>query len=213
MNCEYLNSLIESIIQEELLDEGAQTVDTLEHGGYALAIIKGNRQNEFILYDPLLIEFRKNKNPVVGSITINQIKHNNDVWKASYSSARKSYGPILYEIAMSYIYPSFLRADTLFVSDGARKVWEYFYEHRRDEVNIEPLSKLTPDYPPADIDPSSNKNPEHMSMGYAFSIKQPKDYSSLLKRHQDFAKKINMDQKHLESSLASEANSLFKELF
>ena len=37
MNYEYLNSLIESIIQEELLDEVAQTIDSSEQSGLALA--------------------------------------------------------------------------------------------------------------------------------------------------------------------------------
>ena len=118
----------------------------------------------------------------------------------------------MYEIAMSYISPAYLRADTLFVSDAARKVWDFFLKNRKDEFQIEKLSYITPDYPPAE-ESSGNELERFDAHNYAFAIKETKNYSKLIKNHEQFAKQLGMPEKQLESSLEALSNDLFGKMF
>ena len=79
-------------------------------------------------------------NNVIGHISFSKIEK--DLYKIDFSAAEKGYGPLLYDMAMSTIYPNWLAADRNSVSDDAIRVWNFYFNNRTDvEKELLPYSK------------------------------------------------------------------------
>ena len=116
---EYIkNKLIESI-----LDEAAkQIADLPEDAG--LFISDNATWLNFTLYS-------KSENKIYGVITTSDINGSNKLQEVGRVAAEKGYGPLMYEMAMSYINPGYLMPSR----DGdirgeAWSVWEKFYQRK-----------------------------------------------------------------------------------
>lgn len=140
-----LKSLLEHLLSEDV-DEAAAAVAQARSEQLALAIIKGDYL-VLTLYRPLKLleimnEFSKKNikggnfydygNPrdiIVGQVTLVYSKEISEVAK---SAAEQGYGPLLYDMALSVVYPGFLISDRGSVSKSARKVWKYYFNNRTD---------------------------------------------------------------------------------
>ena len=153
-----LKTLLEQLLSEDV-DEAAVAVAQARSEQLAVAI---NKKHELCLtlYRPW--EVLKNMNEltagrkerigadsvlyeafdvdvIVGSMTIRRTKGTNEVIS---SAAEKGYGPLLYDIGLSLMYPEALMSDRGSVSGTARKVWDYYFRNRKDVNKIFMKSKL-----------------------------------------------------------------------
>jgi hypothetical protein len=112
-------------------------------GGFRTSSISGKGKNS-LLEDQfsgwavvnLLEEF---PNPVVGYI---RIKKSECGWVVHNSAAERGYGPLLYDIAMSYAGKTGLMPDRVEgVSRKARNIWKYYATQRQNDVRVYPLRK------------------------------------------------------------------------
>lgn len=205
-NKESLTKLIESIVEEEvsILDEKAKTTSDAENDGLAL-YIKKDEGIEFVLYEPtaLLSVFDGSahingtdgpEDVIAGFLRISNVDFEmcDGSWVVTNSAARQGYGPLLYDIAMSFISPQFLTADRDSVSPEAEKVWRVYYARRRSEFNVKPLIQ---NYN------CRNLNSKEPAVNYAFSIKQKLNYSSLTKAHKNLMSKMKGHSTKMENTL------------
>jgi len=162
-------------MSEELLDEVAKSIGDASH----LALyISQNNETTFALYDPNILEnmiidgFASRSNKLLMTIgTIAAKKSNNykHTWIVTGSAAVQGYGPLMYDILMSYIKPDFLRSDLSSVSKAAKKIWNHNLTLRANEYEVKPS--------PA---PLHQNEP---ALNHAFAIKNPIDYKSLVENH------------------------------
>jgi hypothetical protein len=84
---------------------------------------------------------------VVGMIDL--VRHHNELWNAwevRASAARKGYGPLMYDIAMSEC--GCITSDRRNVSDSAERVWSHYF-NRRPDVSHLPFDDIkNPQTPP-----------------------------------------------------------------
>ena len=119
---EYIkNKLIESI-----LDEAAMGLNDLPEDAGLFVKDNGTWVN-FMLYS-------KSEDKLYGVITIEDLNKDGNIRSVGRVAAEKGYGPMMYEIAMAYINPSYLMPSR----DGdirtaAWEVWKKFYQ-RNDIV-------------------------------------------------------------------------------
>lgn len=59
-----------------------------------------------------------------------------DVMLVSLAAAEKGWGPLVYDIALSIVYPKFLTSSRDDVSKHARKVWDYYLKSRSDIEHV-----------------------------------------------------------------------------
>lgn len=211
-----LNCLLEQLVEDVLvLDEAAKTIGALESEDLALSIMKGGTY--FVLYDPLLIDqedqIEDNYDYIHGFI---QIKHSStcNSWIVSYVSAKKNYGPTMYDIAMSYIYPDFMRADTRYISTAARKIWNFMYTHRANEFLMEPISDLSTSLSCKAAEEDESKNQvRHKSIDYAYAIKNWINLSVLTANHSKFVKTSKLVKRDFEYKLRVGSSKMFNDSF
>jgi len=77
---------------------------------------------------------------VVGNVGANHSDTN--MWRVNHSVAFAKYGPMLYEILLGLIYPSYLCSDYSLTKDS-RKVWNVMYT--RNDVEAIPVSEISDD--------------------------------------------------------------------
>jgi hypothetical protein len=137
---------------------------------------------------------------IVGQMTIGS--HRRGTSEVLGSAAEQGYGPMLYDISLSIIYPNFLISDRRSVSKSAKKVWDY-YHSKRPDVNVVFMSGAWAD--------SSN------STDYKYQIKKPKSFVSLSNNHLKFVstveKKYGLKKSKIESSLSAAADYYFRDSF
>lgn len=123
---EYIkNKLIESII-----DEAARGLNDLPQDASLFVKDNGTWVN-FILYS-------KSEDKLYGVITIEDLNKDGNIRSVGRVAAEKGYGPMMYEIAMAYINPSFLMPSRDGgIRTGAWEVWKKFYD--RKDVNKKTL--------------------------------------------------------------------------
>ena len=65
--------------------------------------------------------------------------NNKSIWQTTSSSAERSWGPLLYEVALEYVSSKggMLMSDRLTVSDDAERVWDYYLRRSQSESNLE----------------------------------------------------------------------------
>lgn len=202
-----LSCLVESMVVEELsmLAEEAKTASDLESEGLCLAV----HNKRFTLYDPV-VATNKLTNPAVGNIEIKFLAHCNN-WKVEYSAARKGYGPVMYDIAMSHISPEFLRADTTHVSEDARKVWKYMFNHRGNEFLMEPIEDMAKEISKPFCGTAAKGS--HKAFEYAYAIKNKLNIEPLVKNNNDYAEKQGTDLEIFNRDMQWFGGKLFNQLF
>jgi hypothetical protein len=112
---------------------------------------------------------------IVGSLEIIPDPHlgPEDVWVVASSAASKGYGPLLYDLAMSAVYPGYLRPSAM-ITPSAKRVWSFYFGGRSGSVEhvLPPgLTKATLGKVP----------PDKRHLEYIYRIKRPISLKQLLK--------------------------------
>lgn len=130
------NKLLQQFISESLdapLLETAKGISDIDNSKYVLIAKRGNGYK---------IEIRTFDKPEpIGSLIMRPKEDCDGAFVISGSSAKKGWGPLLYDIAMEWAtkHGNGLAPDRLRVSPDALKVWE-FYDNKRQDVVSFPLS-------------------------------------------------------------------------
>lgn len=59
-----------------------------------------------------------------------------DTFTISLAAAEKGWGPMMYDLALSLVHPGFLASDRHDVSGYAKKVWDFYFQHRQDVEHV-----------------------------------------------------------------------------
>ena len=105
----------------------------------ALSATKDNIDYGYAIEDTISFN-----NAIVGYVLFDE----NDTCKAyevKQSAALQGYGPLLYDLVLSHIYPGFLVSDRSSVSKEARKVWNFYLNNRPDVNKVLITSIYNPD--------------------------------------------------------------------
>lgn len=211
-----LNFLIEKIISEVIFAESAIKIDQLQDNfGLYVRSVGGPNDNIFILYNiDEIKEIQKAKDyheknkfanefqvstdemlkVVYGFIQTEAYGKQTKVNEVVVAAAQKGYGPLMYEVAMSYNPERFLMADRGSIKPGAIKVWEFFLNNRSEEFEIinAPLRR----------DQKSNIP----ALTKAFRILNPINTEILI----DNSKRLNEKMSNIDSLIEQLGSDLFK---
>lgn len=174
-----IRSLAESVLSEELLDEGAKQIADLDFEDVALSMEDYNNGIcKFILYRPNVLKERYEEgsydlasSAIVGYFSM--VKEDEcNAWSVKMVAAEKGYGPVLYDMGMSRISPEGLMADRRETTEAAKRIWNYMLTVRADDYNITPLGANCPHS-------TGNDN----ALKYSFAIKDPISYRPLIANH------------------------------
>lgn len=187
------NSTLHAVGLKEVLDleEAAVSFKDLTNSPVAMHVFKdeqNDRGKVIVLYRPEVLaqymdDWETFNGLIVGFIRVRPSDFNPKVWETKGSAAEKGYGPVMYDIAMSLISPAYLMADRSVVSDQARKVWKYMYDHRMAEYDV---IDLPPFYRWSNLNPESpNHELPWLDFAYRLRKKLPV-YSSLYTKDSKF---------------------------
>lgn len=105
----------------------------------ALANIQSKLEQGYPIQDSISFE-----GAIVGEIFI---EHNDssEAYEVKQSVAISGYGPLLYDLTLSHIYPNYLMSDRNSVNNNAKKIWKFYYNNRPDvsKVIISPVGDNT----------------------------------------------------------------------
>jgi hypothetical protein len=130
-------------------------------------------------YDLRIIDEKTASNMIVGYIMFGPSRHNGQSWDANevyYSAARKGYGPLMYDIAMSM--SGNLMSDRQEVSASAERVWSVYFgrkdvEHKKIDDIDNPKTRTKKD--DGFVFPEEEKEP----LNYVYSLKGTIDVKSM----------------------------------
>lgn len=144
-----LKLFLEHLLSEQAVDEAAVGVAQARTEQLAIAIVPGNKGGKVvILYKPneilqeadrslaevnddqIEVEDIINSKSIVGSISCH--KYSKDIYEVQLAGANSGYGPLVYDLALSTLYPNFLISDRRSVSKSAEKVWKFYLNNRTD---------------------------------------------------------------------------------
>ena len=148
-----LSNLLEHLNED--IDEAAKSVK--EAISEKLAAYTSD--HFIILYNPQIAISNIQNNINDGELVANIINFNNaivgyvlfdkdgscDSYEVKQSAALSGYGPLLYDLVLSHIYPNFLTSDRTSISDKARNIWN-FYLNKRPDVNKVLLASIYDHY-------------------------------------------------------------------
>jgi len=114
-----------------VVDEAAKTTNDLppDTGLYYRSNI--NIGDQFVLYSA-------SEDKLYGGINIHKTEEDPNVYMVSRVSANQGYGPLLYDMMLSYVYPKPLIPDRYNISNDAIKVWRFYFDNRND-IKKEPI--------------------------------------------------------------------------
>lgn len=189
-------------------------IHVIEEGVFKRVVILNT--NKFLKYlncekNSNLLENLKNKeanNPIVGTICIE--KHPKEMnWATISIASEHGYGPLLYEIAMSSIYPHYLSPDdSSRVNDNAKSIWEKFC-YRKD---IKKIIKTQFQKPFELIEHPALKLDSKYCLFYQYKIKKPINYQKYLIENQ-YIKKTTDNKIEFEETLSNLASNFFIEKY
>lgn len=143
----FLKQLIEAVVSEEQLDESAVHVSAMARQGLALLTTGDNMLRKYVLWDWEEYQDALEQDQIDPSkVIVGYIKIKNspacDMWTVETSAAQQGYGPGMYDIAMSDIFPDGLTSDRHTTSNSARKVWNYMFTNRAHEIDRVPAEEV-----------------------------------------------------------------------
>lgn len=188
-----LRLFIEQVINQEI-DEMAVAPEQATQANLALFVEKRGSDTDIILYKPDVFEeacrlkskgmhammIYRQAQPVVGAIFI-EFKSKCNAWESTATAAEKGYGPLMYDIALSYTGPTGVMSDRSSVSQAARKVWQYYFTKRRNDIEVEPLEEPVCQFKGSDSEEFLN---------YKFKLKNPVNITQLEQNHAQVIKKL-----------------------
>lgn len=132
-----MKSVIKKLLRESLIHEARKTINDIEN-----LILIYQKGSYFLLYDHV------NKIPI-GYIAFT-LSRNGNVYVIYGAFAKNGYGPLLYELAMTYAYPNGITLDdSSGTSSDAMNVWEKFYT--RADVKKESINRTEKSYKEKDL--------------------------------------------------------------
>jgi len=159
-------SLLESIIEQAVIEaamsygqavsEDAVLFDIDQGGGFSYVLVSGKKMVEALriikermdvvgtdaketTVQVLYTEQYLTDKCILGIIDVDTVGKGHALYSVGAVAAEKGYGPLLYDLAMKIIYPSWLTSDrTGKVEPSARAVWDY-YNNNRPEVERKDL--------------------------------------------------------------------------
>lgn len=155
-----LEKFIHGVVEEAMIEMAKQPHEA-EASGFALSNWKSGNTAYLVLYEPAkLVEICQEmvrqpeqlgfdaklaavsaeyNNPVVGYI---RMMSSDCGWVIKNSVANKGYGPMMYDIALSYAGKTGVVPDRVEgVSPSARNIWKYYITKRKGEVRAYPFSQ------------------------------------------------------------------------
>lgn len=134
-----IRNKIRKIIKENLslINEIKKNINDLDENNYSLVITKKNNIINFILYN--------NKELKVEAV-LSMFKNNEmENYSVSAVAAEKGFGPLIYEIAMTYIHPlGITPSRDGDVREGAYNIYEKFFD--RKDVQKKSIPETSPDF-------------------------------------------------------------------
>lgn len=134
-----IRNKIRKIIKENLslINEIKKNINDLDENIYSLVVTKKNAIINFILYN--------NKELKVEAV-LSMFKNNEmENYSVSAVAAEKGFGPLIYEIAMTYIYPlGITPSRDGDVRGGAYNIYEKFFD--RKDVEKKSIPETSPDF-------------------------------------------------------------------
>lgn len=118
--------------------------------------------------------------------------------EVSVSSAQKGYGPMMYDVCMSHLYPTPIMPDRTNVTGAAANVWKYYL--KRNDVQKVPLSD------------NDCKLHDDADVNYAFKGK-PANYSALVANHENFMKQIGQNSQPFLRNIQNIGTQFFDQLY
>jgi hypothetical protein len=138
--------ILEAVIRK-LLSEAAVATSAAASQGLALYANKSGNNVLFVLYNPKQFQvfFENEGSPASmsnddvpgGIVAYFQLAGGpadscSGAFEVSVSSASKGYGPMMYDICMSYVYPTPIMPYRSNVTAAAANVWKYYLHHLKD---------------------------------------------------------------------------------
>lgn len=169
---------LQSLI-EQFVEESAFSLTHYTEKGLALYIDGDSQYKVIILYSPEEYKIYDSftEETIFGRITITY-NQSAQTWEVSTSVAQKNYGPTLYDIAMSIVYPMPLMSDRISVSPDAKDVWDFYFKNRKKEFDINPIKDKNNMFFPAIA--------KNLVLNHTYTIKNPINYKTLLRKGDDF---------------------------
>jgi hypothetical protein len=168
-----------------LFMEAAVPFEDIKQSEMALKVIKHGTQILLILYRPSMLtkyvqtwEQEDLDGLIVGMLSMVPSEESNKIYEVKAIAAENDHGPVMYDIAMSYIKPNYLMADRSHVSDAARKVWAYTFNNRLSEFNTIKVGEDS-----KWMDSEGNEVP---FLNLAYKIKKELPISSVITRDKQF---------------------------
>lgn len=190
-----IGKLIESFVKEAMLDEGAVGIGSMASQGMALYVTPENNSfKRYIVYKPLLNNDSDVPFQIYGYIAVKKTGMCSEEmdWIVQTSAAEEGFGPTMYDIVMTDIYPGMLMPDRTSVSLDARGVWRYMVNNRAFDYDITPLDKVCH---------SMDTNPEEF-LNYGFRLKKQSHLylEPLLINHKKFMRYLDHNDEAIISS-------------
>jgi hypothetical protein len=201
-----LRNLIESIVKQTL-DEAAKSQSDAMSQNLALYVQREDGVFQLVLYDPSLIQ--NIRSSIIGFIKV-KFKNGCGNWIVKYAAANNGFGPLMYELAMSLIYPDYLRSDNESVSSEAQRVWTFFLKNRRSEFKSEKVA----DQAPGKTNCLPALGTKEEGVQYSFSINNPINYSNLEETHEKVAYDMRIPgRKEFQTKLVAAGEAFFWRMY
>ena len=175
-------------LSEILFMEAAIPFEDIKKSEMALKSFGNGGQVLLVLYRPsALIRYVQEWEQevldqlVVGMINLVPSEESNKIYEVKAIAAESGYGPVMYDMAMSYIAPKYLMADRKDVSDAARRVWAHTFENRLSEYDTIQVSEESK------WKDKEGKELPSLNLAYRLRKKLPIYSSVLIKDKQFFA--------------------------
>lgn len=196
-----------------VFDDGNKTVFTLYDVAALIKTVEELFENRYLTHDAV----RMSDDAIVGMIEIFRAANPcNGANEVTGVAARKGYGPLLYDIAMSTNGP--LIADRSAVTPAAAKVWDA-YAWRSDVTSKELDDIDNPQTPDPNDDCRVYDDPSKSAMNSSYDIQNKVDTNKLKQNDVEAMKKINvlaekhgndsLDEKFWSKTLSSAAMTFF----
>ncbi len=179
------------------MDEARVTLNQLNDNGIAVFVKK--KRVVMVFANKLEAYFQADRNEraiIIDQVGVGYIRFETvdcklrNTYEIAISAARKGYGPLLYELAMSLTNGGWLLSDRSSVSNKALNIWNHM--QLRDDVRQIDVDKVCPQ--------KNRRNDE--ALGYAYQLRNPIDYQPLHNSAMELVKQLEPSEINAEYILA-----------